>query len=46
MPTLVDQAWDELQRLPAAEQEAIAHELLQVTRAERRWDQLFADGAP
>ena len=43
MTTLVDQAWDELRRLPPDDQEAIAHDLPQMIRSERRWGQLFAD---
>ena len=43
MSTLLDQAWDELKRLPEEEQEAFARDLLEMIRSERRWDQLFQD---
>jgi hypothetical protein len=43
MPTILDQALEELRQLPAASQEAIARDLLELIRSERKWDELFAD---
>lgn len=43
MTTLLEQAIDELKRLPPAEQDDIARELLDMLASERRWDALFAD---
>jgi hypothetical protein len=43
MSTLVDQAWNELKQLPTDEQDAIARDLLEMLRADRRWDQAFVD---
>jgi hypothetical protein len=43
MPTLLDQALDELKALPDDAQAAITHDLLAMIRSERKWDQLFAD---
>jgi hypothetical protein len=43
MPTLLDQALNELKALPDDAQAAITHDLLEMIRSERKWDQLFAD---
>jgi hypothetical protein len=43
MPTVLEQALEELKAMPAAAQDAIAHDLLDMIRSERKWDQLFAD---
>ena len=43
MPTILEQALDELKAMPADAQDAIARDLLDLIRSERKWDQLFAD---
>lgn len=43
MQTLLEQALEELKSLPGDTQDAIAHDLLELVRSERKWDQLFAD---
>jgi hypothetical protein len=43
MPTVLDQAIEELRAMPPDTQEAIARDLLDLVRSERKWDQLFAD---
>ena len=43
MTTVLEQALAELKTMPADAQEAIAHELLDMIRSERKWDELFAD---
>lgn len=43
MTPVLDKALEELKALPLDAQEAIAHDLLQLIRSERKWDQLFAD---
>ena len=43
MPTILEQALDELKTMPADAQDAIARDLLDLIRSERKWDQLFAD---
>ena len=43
MATIVDEALAELKKLPGDVQEAIARDLLQLIRSERKWDALFAD---
>jgi hypothetical protein len=43
MSKVLDQALEELQALPEDAQDAIAHDLLQLIRSERKWDELFAD---
>ena len=43
MPTILEQALDELKAMPADAQDAIARDLLNLIRSERKWDQLFAD---
>lgn len=41
-PTL-EKVLEQLKALPSDAQEAIAHDLLELIRSERKWDQLFAD---
>ena len=43
MSTVLEQALEELKAMPADAQEAIAHDLLDLIRSERKWDELFAD---
>ena len=43
MSTILDKALEELKQLPPEAQEAIALELLEIIRSERRWDEQFAD---
>jgi hypothetical protein len=43
MPTLMDQALDELRQLPVSAQDAIARDLLELIHSERKWDELFDD---
>lgn len=43
MSTVLEQAIKELKSMPAKAQEAIAHDLLELIRSERKWDELFAD---
>lgn len=43
MNALFDKAVAAVSRLPEAEQEAIARELLERIEADRRWDELLAD---
>jgi hypothetical protein len=43
MNALLDKAIFAIRRLPEAEQEAIARELLERIEADARWDALFAD---
>ena len=43
MPTILEQALDELKAMPADAQDAIAQDLLDIIRSERKWDKLFAD---
>lgn len=43
MNALLDKAISALKRLPEAEQEAIAREVLERIAADARWDQLLAD---
>jgi hypothetical protein len=43
MPTVLEQALDELKTMPADAQDAIARDLLDLIRAERKWDASFAD---
>ena len=43
MPTVLEQALEELKAMPAEAQDAIARDLLDIVRSERKWDQLFAD---
>lgn len=42
MTDLLDQAVAEMQKLPAAEQDAIAAMILEEIADERRWDEAFA----
>jgi len=43
MNALLDKAISAIQKLPEAEQEAIAREVLERIEADARWDVLFAD---
>jgi hypothetical protein len=43
MPTILEQALAELKTMPAEAQEAIAQDLLDLIRSERKGDDLFAD---
>ena len=43
MSTVLEQALEELKAMPADAQEAIVHDLLDLIRSERKWDELFAD---
>ena len=43
MSTVLEQALEELEAMPADAQEAIVHDLLDLIRSERKWDELFAD---
>ena len=43
MSKVLDQALEELKALPEDAQDAIAHDLLEMIRSERKWDELFAD---
>ena len=43
MNALLDKAISAIKRLPEAEQEAIAREVLDRIEADARWDALFAD---
>jgi hypothetical protein len=43
MTAILDKALEELKLLPKDAQEAIAHDLLELIRSERKWDELFAD---
>ena len=43
MPTVLEQALEELKAMPAEAQDAITRDLLDIVRSERKWDQLFAD---
>jgi len=43
MNALLDRAISAIQKLPEAEQEAIAREVLERIEADERWDALFAD---
>jgi hypothetical protein len=43
MSTVLEQALEELKAMPADAQEAIAQDLLDMIRSERKWDELFAD---
>jgi hypothetical protein len=43
MSKVLDQALEELKALPEDAQDAIAHDLLELIRSERKWDALFAD---
>jgi hypothetical protein len=43
MNALLDKAIAAIQKLPEAEQEAIAREVLERIEADARWDALFAD---
>ncbi len=43
MNALVDKAVFAIRKLPEAEQEAIAREILERREADARWDALFAD---
>lgn len=43
MNAILDKAISAIQKLPEAEQEAIAREVLERIEADARWDALFAD---
>ncbi len=43
MATVLEQALEELKAMPIDAQDAIARDLLDMVRSERKWDQLFAD---
>lgn len=43
MTTTMEKALEQLKSLPSDAQEAIAHDLLELIRSERKWDQLFDD---
>ena len=43
MSKVLDQALEELDKLPAEAREAIAHDLLDLVRSEAKWDRLFVD---
>jgi hypothetical protein len=43
VPTLLDQAIIELKALPDDAQAEITHDLIEMIRSERKWDDLFAD---
>jgi hypothetical protein len=43
MPTLIEQALEELKAMPTEAQDAIARDLLDLIRTEREWDKSFAD---
>jgi hypothetical protein len=43
MSTLLDQVIEELKALPPESREAIAADVLEMIRSERKWDNLFAD---
>ena len=43
MPTVLEQALEELKTMPSDAQDAIAQDLLDLIRSERKWDDLFAD---
>lgn len=43
MSSTLEIAIEQLKALPHDAQEAIAHDLLEMIRSERKWDQLFAD---
>ena len=43
MPTVLEQAVEELKAMPPDAQDAIARDLLDTLRSETKWDQLFAD---
>jgi sugar-specific transcriptional regulator TrmB len=43
MNALLDKAISAIQKLPEAEQEAIAREVLERIEADARWDTLFSD---
>jgi sugar-specific transcriptional regulator TrmB len=43
MNALLDKAISAIQKLPEAEQEAIAREVLERIEADARWEKLFAD---
>lgn len=43
MTQLLQQAWGEVQKLPEAEQDAIATIILDELEDERRWDEAFAN---
>ena len=43
MSKVLDQALEELKTLPDDAQDAIAHDLLELIRSERKWDELFHD---
>jgi hypothetical protein len=43
MQTVLEQALEELKTMAPDAQEAIAHDLLELIRSERKWDQLFED---
>jgi hypothetical protein len=43
MHTLIEQAREELRAMPTDAQDAIARDLLDLIRAERKWEASFAD---
>jgi hypothetical protein len=43
MQTVLEQAIEELKAMPPAAQDAIAHDLLDMIRSERKWGRLFED---
>jgi hypothetical protein len=43
MPTLIEQALEELKTMPTEAKDAIARDLLDLIRTERKWDKSFAD---
>ena len=46
MTQLLEQAIDEIRKLPTSEQDAIASLILEQIADERRWDEAFADSQP
>jgi hypothetical protein len=43
MPTLLEQAIDELRSLPVDTRDGIAHDILAMVRSAKEWDRLFSD---
>jgi hypothetical protein len=43
MPSLIDQALEELKNMSTDARDGIARDLLDLTRAERKWEASFAD---
>lgn len=43
MTQLLEQAWQEIQKLPTGEQDAIAAIILQELADERRWEEAFSN---